>query len=235
MITIRIAWTGPLLVFLMVLGFAASAAAPVDGIKRLPFTAQITVKPDGAADIGDITGIMDPLAAFVRTKIAATKFIPGQRDGKAGTATTELRGMLVLVPANGDSYEVSLEGISLAPRSRDLSPPMYPRGTSRHGNENAVLLLIRIHADGSVVPVKVIHSTNAAFEKPTLDQVRKWKFEAQVFNGIPVAVEAPILVAYVSAKTKAPEPEIECVWDELRPRAEGQSCFLDTMVISKGF
>jgi len=222
-----------LLLLIAILPFVAKAAATIEEIKRIPFTAQVTIKPDGTADVGDISGIKGPLAAFVRTKTAATRFIPGRKDGQAGTATAELSGVVMLTPADGDSYEISLGRISLAPKSRDVSPPLYPRGTSRHGDENSVLLLIRINANGSVAPVRVIHSTNAAFDKATIDQAKKWKFEAQVFDGIPVAVEAPILVEFGSGKMQKPQAEPECVWDELRPRVEGQSCLLDGLVVTK--
>lgn len=232
MTTMRNIWTG-LLLLATTSALLANAGAPTEEVKRIPFTAQVTVKPDGTAEVGDIPGIKDPLAVFVRTRIAETKFIPGHKNGKAGTATTELRGMLVLVPAGIDDYEISLQGISLAPRAINLPPPRYPRGTSRYGNENAVLLLIRIKADGKVTPVKVLESTSVAFVKPTLDQARKWRFEPQLFDGVPVEVEVPILVAFGSGSVSVPTAAFECVWDELRPRAEGQSCLLDGLTVIK--
>ena len=232
MTTMRNIWTA-LLLLATTPALLAIAGAPVEEVKRIPFSAQVTVRPDGTADVGDIAGLKDPIATFVRTKIAATKFIPGKKDGKPGAASTEMRGLVVLVPSGAEEYEIGLQGISLAPRSIDLPPPRYPRGASRYGNENAVLLLIRIKADGKVAPVKVLESTSVAFVKPTLDQARKWRFEPQLFDGVPVEIEVPILVAFGSGSVSVPTAAFECVWDELRPRAEGQACLLDGLTVIK--
>lgn len=232
MTTMRNIWSG-LLLLATTSALLANAGARVAEAKRIHFTAPVTVKPDGTAEVGDIPGIKDPLAALLRAQIAATKFIPGQKNGQPGTATAELRGMVMVSPSGTDEYAVSLEGMSLAPRPIDLPPPRYPRGTSRYGNENAVLLLIRIKADGGVIPVKVLESTSVAFVKPTLDQARRWRFKPQLFDGVPVEVEAPIVVNYGSGRVNVPSPKFECAWDELRPRAEGQSCLLDGLTVTK--
>jgi len=53
MTTMRNIWTA-LLLLATTPALLAIAGAPVEEVKRIPFFAQVTVRPDGTADVGDI-------------------------------------------------------------------------------------------------------------------------------------------------------------------------------------
>jgi protein TonB len=125
----------------------------------------------GAAGSGDFAAAADLTGGGV---IGGT--------GKAGAMSQELE----------DAF--SLDDIDQKPRLVFQSPPVYPSEVRAQRLEGVVAIIFVVDQTGKVSNARVEKSSHAAFEKPALDAVRKWKFEPAVRGGKPVAckMRAPI-------------------------------------------
>ena len=102
--------------------------------------------------------------------------------GKAGAVDQQLENAF------------SLAEIDQKPRVVFQAPPIYPAELRAKKVEGVVTLIFVVDAVGKVSDPRVEKSTNSAFDKPALDAVKQWKFEAAVKGGQSVAckMRAPI-------------------------------------------
>jgi protein TonB len=102
--------------------------------------------------------------------------------GKAGVGSDAMDGAF------------SMSEIDQKPRPVHQTSPMYPATLRGKKIEGVVTVIFIVDASGKVNSPRVEKSNNPAFEKPALDAVRKWKFEAAVKGGERVAcrMRAPI-------------------------------------------
>lgn len=72
--------------------------------------------------------------------------------------------------------------------------PAYPDEMRRAGISGVVSLYFVIDESGNVENPKVMKSTNAQFEQPALDAIRKWKFKPARRDGktVKMQIEMPI-------------------------------------------
>ncbi len=78
------------------------------------------------------------------------------------------------------------------PKAISAPDPKYPDLPADADPLGTVVLLIGIDAKGHVEPVRVMHSDEAAFEKPAVETVKKWKFKPAQRNGHPVPVRVTV-------------------------------------------
>jgi periplasmic protein TonB len=76
--------------------------------------------------------------------------------------------------------------------------PEYPEELRRDGVSGLVTVKCTIDAQGNVVDPVVEKSSNAAFEKPALAALMKWKFKPAKQDGAPVATRVSIPIKFVS-------------------------------------
>ena len=76
-------------------------------------------------------------------------------------------------------------------------PPEYPESMRRDGTNGLVMVNCLIDEKGNVVDPKVEKSSNAAFERPALDALQKWKFKPATENGAAIAVRVSIPIKFV--------------------------------------
>jgi protein TonB len=71
------------------------------------------------------------------------------------------------------------DGINLdnPPRTRLQAAPMFPFEAKRDGRTGEVLVEFVVNEHGRVLDPKVVRSSHAMFEEPTLRAVSKWQFE----------------------------------------------------------
>jgi protein TonB len=88
----------------------------------------------------------------------------------------------------------SLAEIDQKPRVVFQSAPIYPGDMRGKKVEGVVTILFVVDSSGKVERPRVESSSNAAFEKPALDAVKKWKFEPAVRGGqrVNCKMRAPI-------------------------------------------
>lgn len=118
---------------------------------------------------------------------SALSFSSGGRiggTGKAGTLEEKFESAF------------SMSEIDQRPRAVFQVSPNYPaelRGKDVHG---VVTLIFIVDASGRVVNPKVEKSTNPLFEKPALEAVRQWKFEAAVKGGARVDSRSRVSIRF---------------------------------------
>jgi protein TonB len=71
--------------------------------------------------------------------------------------------------------------------------PDVPRGSRYSGT---VVLEFIVTPQGSVIGIKVISSTERAFERPAVDALAKWKFEPGVKNNAPVSTRMRLPIRF---------------------------------------
>lgn len=75
--------------------------------------------------------------------------------------------------------------------------PAYPDELRREGVSGLVMVKCDIDAQGNVTGTEIEKSSNAAFEKPAVDAVKKWKFKPAKQDGAPIAIKVTIPIKFV--------------------------------------
>ena len=75
--------------------------------------------------------------------------------------------------------------------------PDYPDELRREGISGLVMVKCSIDVQGNVTETEVEKSSNAAFEKPAVAAVKKWKFKPAKQDGAPVAIKVSIPIKFV--------------------------------------
>ena len=75
--------------------------------------------------------------------------------------------------------------------------PDYPPDLKRDGISGLVMVKCTIDEQGNVVDPTVEKSSNASFEKPALEALKKWKFKPAKQDGTPVAIKVSIPIKFV--------------------------------------
>jgi periplasmic protein TonB len=77
----------------------------------------------------------------------------------------------------------SLDEIDQKPRVVYQASPIYPAEMRGKKVEGYVTLIFLVDANGKVVNPKVEKSSASAFDRPALDAIKRWKFDAAVKGG----------------------------------------------------
>jgi protein TonB len=75
--------------------------------------------------------------------------------------------------------------------------PEYPDELRREGVSGLVMVKCSIDEQGNVTETVIEKSSNAAFEKPAVAAVKKWKFKPAKQDGAPVAIKVSIPIKFV--------------------------------------
>jgi protein TonB len=76
--------------------------------------------------------------------------------------------------------------------------PEYPSEMRREGINGVVMVKCTIDEQGNVLDPQVEKSSNAAFEKPAVDALLRWKFKPAKQDGAPVAIKVSIPIKFVA-------------------------------------
>lgn len=76
--------------------------------------------------------------------------------------------------------------------------PEYPAVLKRDGVNGIVVVRCTVDEQGNVASIEVQKSTNAEFDKPALEAVKKWKFKPAKVDGSPVAKKVSIPIKFVA-------------------------------------
>jgi protein TonB len=77
----------------------------------------------------------------------------------------------------------SLDEIDQKPRAIFQASPIYPSEMRQKKVEGYVTLIFLVDANGKVASPKVEKSSASAFDRPALDAIKRWKFDAAVKGG----------------------------------------------------
>ena len=90
----------------------------------------------------------------------------------------------------------SLADLDRRPRPIFQTAPNYPQELRKRNLEGSVQVVFLVDRDGKVVGPKVEKSTNPSFDRPALEAVRQWKFEAGTRNGEKVAFKMRVPITF---------------------------------------
>jgi len=90
----------------------------------------------------------------------------------------------------------SLADLDQRPRAIFQAAPGYPVELRKRNLEGSVQVVFLVDRDGAVVGPKVEKSTNPSFDRPALEAVRQWKFEAGTRNGEKVAFKMRVPITF---------------------------------------
>ena len=205
----------------------ASAQEAADTMQR-PFSAPVTVSATGKATIGELSGVQGQLAEAVRSQLVVLQYVPARRDGVAVDRATHVAGSAVLTPLPDGTFDMRLQGVTLAPKLAALNPPRYPSGQMRHGKDGSVEVAVLVGADGRIKGTRTIASSGGDFEKAVRQAMRQWRFEPNA-GAEDVEVTIPVWF-YVG--DNAGLPQFQCELDPRRAHVAGQSGCLDRLEIT---
>ena len=104
--------------------------------------------------------------------------------------------ILLLSIALGLAATTSLRAVEAPVPVRTVAPT-YPDEMRRSGASGLVLVNCLIDERGAVTDPKVEKSSNAAFERPAIEALQKWKFKPATENGAAVSVRISIPIKFI--------------------------------------
>ena len=131
-----------------------------------------------------VTASVDPAhTSRVNASLAAN-------ENQAGSAALnpELHSRLVRLWSDRSNFVAILESDARperGPRLVSSVPPNYPTALLVADVKGNVLISIVIDEQGKVEAARVLESSDARFDRPSLDAVRAWKFLPATQNGQP--------------------------------------------------
>lgn len=100
-------------------------------------------------------------------------------------------------PGTPDGIKVfSAINLDNTPRTRVQTPPAYPFNLKAIGVSGEVLVEFVVDEYGRVINPRILRSTHADFEAPTLAAVVKWRFEPGTRNMAPVRFKMVVPVQF---------------------------------------
>lgn len=93
-------------------------------------------------------------------------------------------------------YELSQ--LSVAPRPIAQPAPQYPPELQRNKVDGEVRAAFVVRPDGSTDQVRIVRSTNPAFEEPTIRAIRRWRFQPGEKDGKPVSAQVYINIPFTT-------------------------------------
>jgi protein TonB len=111
----------------------------------------------------------------------------GGRIGGTGTADAG---------ANGLDDILSAAELDQKPRPVLQASPQYPIDLRKKKVEGTVNVVFFVDKDGRVLNPQVENSSHPAFERPALEAVRQWRFEAGTRNGRKVSFKMRVPISF---------------------------------------
>jgi len=90
----------------------------------------------------------------------------------------------------------SLADLDQRPRAIFQTTPNYPQELRKRNLEGSVQVVFLVDRDGKVVSPKVEKSTNPSFDRPAIEAVRQWKFQAGTRNGEKVSFKMRVPITF---------------------------------------
>jgi len=140
-----------------------------------------------ALSLADLEGVLSSDGAGGSFGTSGFGLSSGGRIGGTGTG-----GELA-----ADMGEIaSLADLDQRPRAIFQTAPNYPQELRKRNLEGSVQVVFLVDRDGKVVSPKVEKSTNPSFDRPAIEAVRQWKFEAGTRNGEKVTFKMRVPITF---------------------------------------
>jgi len=99
-------------------------------------------------------------------------------------------------PADDLDEIASLAELDQRPRPIFQSVPNYPSELRKRNLEGSVEVVFLVDTDGKVLSPKVEKSTNPLFDRPAIEAVRQWRFEAGTRHGEKVTFKMRVPITF---------------------------------------
>lgn len=116
----------------------------------------------------------------------AVRLTSGGRIGGTAEAGSE----------SGAEMLFSIADLDQKPRPLFQSPPNYPPDLRKKGLEGTVSIVFVVDPQGRVTNPQVEKSSHPGFEKPALEAIRQWRFEAGEKSGKKVAFKMRVPITF---------------------------------------
>lgn len=125
---------------------------------------------------------------------------PGFGGGGAGSLGDFALKLATVEEGGGEDAEeiFSMADLDQAPRPVVQPPPEYPAELRRKKVQGSVHIVFIVDKQGRVANPIVQSSTHAAFERPALQAVRRWRFEPGKRAGQPVQFKMRVPITFAS-------------------------------------
>ncbi len=127
---------------------------------------------------------LPPRESRAPEKIDGPRIVPGEWGDPMGTEEW------------GDVPVLTAGALDKTPRTKMRVAPMYPNDARGTGLTGEVLVEFVVDEAGRVLRPRVVRSTDARFEAPTLRAVEKWRFEPGTRHGVPVRFRMAVPVVF---------------------------------------
>jgi TonB family protein len=97
-----------------------------------------------------------------------------------------------------DTCPVLLSMLDSPPRPILQKVAPYPEEWKKQGIAGGVLLRYVVDAQGRVIDIRILHSTDPRFNEMCISMVKGWKFQPALFEGAPVAFSVVQPIAYAA-------------------------------------
>ena len=209
-------------VWCLLVGLLASSVVSAEPLKskyeRFTISVRVTVAADGDIENLKIRGEFDPrIVAHVDRAVRELKLKPAQRNGVPVSAETTMNFITVVEhKAEGGGTAIATRYSGHGPSIAKMEPPKFPTLAPgpRRVRSALVMLDVTISEDGRVADVHSRYSFTpikggsvARFESAAFAAARKWRFEVERVDGMPLATSVLVPVTFTWSREDAFELE----------------------------
>ncbi len=145
-----------------------------------------------AMSLSDLSSALSGLEAADGGFATGFSLASGGRIGGTGTATLDEESGA----GGGAAGLLAIEDLDQRPRAVLQTPPTYPQELRKRKVEGSVEVVFLVDEAGRVNSPRVEKSSNPAFERPALDAVKQWRFEAGTRGGEKVAFKMRVPITF---------------------------------------
>lgn len=216
---------------LLMLLAAVSPLQAQDRELRLDVSGEIAIDHQGAVYDYRIHTILTPeVRQIVDRSVRRWTFEPVVRDGKPVHAKSGMHLTLMAIPVDA-GYQLRIEQVLFVGNrgAEKMAAPQYPREQLRAGLGAAVLVAVRVDAEGNVTDAVAVQSavtgarrrdrSSEPFEKASVAAMKQWRFRpADLAAGEPAEATLVVPMVYaVGARPRAPAGWHDAGTDLSRP------------------
>jgi periplasmic protein TonB len=164
------------------------SSEPMPDVKNLAQLESPVAAPALAAlSLADLEGVLSDAGGSGGFGTGGNALSSGGRIGGTGAPGGPVADL---------SEIASLADLDQKPRAIFQSAPSYPVELRKRNLEGSVQVVFLVDTEGRVVSPKVEKSTNPSFDRPALEAVRQWRFEAGTRNGERVAFKMRVPITF---------------------------------------
>jgi TonB family protein len=142
----------------------------------------LALQTDAAAAVPELQALsLDALSGALAPGMTAGDFGFGVNLGSGGRIGGTGTAADAELAAAGGIFDAA--DLDQKPRTVFQVPPLYPAELRRKKTAGTVYVLFVVDQQGRVLDPKIESSPDAAFERPVIDAVKRWRFEPGSRNG----------------------------------------------------